>query len=64
VTVYWTGRDAEDPLTVVRATASAVWHAGSDGQSFAITGGDNTAQEALERCSLLRAPDGPAHRID
>jgi glycerol-1-phosphatase len=64
VTVYWTGHDAPDPLTVVRATASAVWHAGGDGSPLAITGGDNTAQEALERCSLLRAPDGLGHRID
>jgi glycerol 3-phosphatase-2 len=57
VTVHWTGRDTQDPLTVVRATASAVWHAGLDGRPFAVTGGDNTAHQALERWSLLRAPD-------
>jgi glycerol 3-phosphatase-2 len=57
VTVHWTGRDPENPLTVVRATASAVWHAGLDGQPFAIIGGDNTAHQALERWSLPRAAD-------
>jgi glycerol 3-phosphatase-2 len=57
VTVYSTGQDTQDPLTVVRATASAVWHAGLDGLPFAITGGDNTAHQALERWSLLRAPN-------
>jgi HAD superfamily hydrolase (TIGR01450 family) len=55
VTVHWTGQDAQDPLTVVRATASAIWAAGLDGQPFTVTGGDDTAHEALERWSLLRA---------
>jgi glycerol 3-phosphatase-2 len=55
VTVHWTGQDAQDPLTVVRATASAIWDAGMDGQPFAVTGGDDTAHQALERWSLLRA---------
>jgi glycerol 3-phosphatase-2 len=57
VTVYSTGQDTQDPLTVVRATASAVWHAGLDGLPFVITGGDDTAHQALERWSLLRAPN-------
>ena len=55
VTVHWTGQDTQDPLTVVRATASAIWDAGLDGRSFAVTGGDDTAHQALERWSLLRA---------
>jgi HAD superfamily hydrolase (TIGR01450 family) len=58
VTVHSTGQDTQDPLTVVRATASAVWDAGLDGRPFAVTGGDDTAHQALERWSLLRAPDG------
>jgi HAD superfamily hydrolase (TIGR01450 family) len=55
VTVHWTGQDTQDPLTVVRATASAIWGAGFDGRPFAVTGGDDTAHRALERWSLLRA---------
>jgi HAD superfamily hydrolase (TIGR01450 family) len=58
VTVHWTGQDMQDPLTVVRATASAVWNAGLDGRPFAVTGGDDTAHQALERWALLRATDG------
>jgi glycerol-1-phosphatase len=57
VTVYWTGQDVEDPLTVVRATASAVWDSSVDGRPFGIVGGDNTAQEALARWSLLQPTD-------
>ena len=58
VTVHSTGQDPQDPLTVVRATASAVWQAGLDGRPFAVIGGDDTAHQALDRWSLLRAPDG------
>jgi len=54
VTVHWTGQDAQDPLTVVRATASAIWDAGLDGRAFVVAGGDDTAHQALERWSLLR----------
>jgi glycerol 3-phosphatase-2 len=64
VTVYWTGRDAEDSLTVVRATASAVWQAGLNGQPLPVMGGDNTAHQALERWSLLQAPDGLVPSVD
>jgi glycerol-1-phosphatase len=53
VTVHSTGQDAEDALTVVRATASAVWSGGLDGRPFTITGGDDTARRALEQCALL-----------
>ena len=53
VAVHSTGQPADDALTVVRATASAVWSSGLDGRPFAITGGDDTARQALEQCSLL-----------
>jgi HAD superfamily hydrolase (TIGR01450 family) len=56
VTVHWTGGETQDPLTVVRATASAVWQASPHGRSITVKAGDNTAQQALERWSLLRAP--------
>jgi glycerol 3-phosphatase-2 len=55
VTVHWTGQDTQNPLTVVRATAAAIWDAGLDGQPFAVAGGDDTAHQALEHWSLLRA---------
>jgi glycerol 3-phosphatase-2 len=54
VTVHSTGQDERDPLSVVRATASAVWQAGFDGRPFAVTGGDDTAHQALQRWSLVR----------
>lgn len=57
VTVYWTGRDAEDPLSIVRAVASTVWGSSVDGVRFAILGGDHTAHEALERWSLAGSSD-------
>lgn len=53
VTVHSAGQDGQDPLSVVRATASAVWQAGFDG-SFAVIAGDDTARQALERWSLVR----------
>ncbi|OBF94000.1 HAD family hydrolase [Mycobacterium sp. 852002-51152_SCH6134967] len=53
VTVHSTGHDPSDALSVVRATADAVWNAGLDGRSVAITAGDDTAQQALQRWSLL-----------
>ena len=55
--MYWTGRDAEDPLSIVRAVASTVWGSSLDGVRFAIVGGDDTAQEALERWSLAGSSD-------
>ncbi|KUI41984.1 HAD family hydrolase [Mycobacterium sp. IS-1590] len=57
VTVHSTGRDPADALSVVRATADAVWNAGLDGRSVAITAGDDTAQQALQRWSLLPEPN-------
>ncbi|MGV0789338.1 HAD-IIA family hydrolase [Mycolicibacterium sp. XJ2] len=53
VTVHSTGDDPGDVLSVVRATADAVWNAGLDGRSVAIAAGDDTAQQALQRWSLL-----------
>jgi glycerol-1-phosphatase len=57
VTVYSTGRDADDSLSVVRAVASAVWGSSVDGVRFAILGGDHAAQEALQQWSLVDAGD-------
>lgn len=57
VTVHSTGSDAEDPLSVVRAVASAVWGSSVDGVQFKILGGDDTARKALERWSLVDAGD-------
>jgi HAD superfamily hydrolase (TIGR01450 family) len=57
VTVHSTGRDTGDPLSVLRATASAVWDARFDGRSFTVDAGDDVARRALQRWSLLTAPD-------
>lgn len=57
VTVHYTGRDPGDPLSVVRATADAVWNAQLDGRALTVAAGDDTAQQALQRWSLLAAPD-------
>jgi glycerol-1-phosphatase len=56
--VRWTGLDTKDPLTVVRATASALWSSGWKGGPRPITAGDDTAHLALERWSLLATPIG------
>jgi glycerol-1-phosphatase len=53
VTVQSTGRDPEDPLSVVRATAGAVWNAGHDARALTLLAGDDTARQAMERWSLL-----------
>jgi glycerol-1-phosphatase len=57
VTVASTGREAGDPLAVVRATASAIWSADWNGRPPSVTAADDTAREALERWSLLRGDD-------
>lgn len=57
VTVHSTGSNPGDPLSVVRATADAVWKAQLDGQAWALAAGDDTAQQALQRWSLLAGPD-------
>jgi hypothetical protein len=57
VTVQSTGRDPGDSLSVVRATASAVWNAPLDGRRLVLMPGDDTARQAMERWSLLSAPN-------
>ena len=52
-----TGRDTGDPLSVVRATASAVWDAQLDGRPFTVSAGDDTARQAMEPWSLLTPPN-------
>ena len=53
VTVSGPGDNEGDGLSVVRAVASAVWAADFDGRSITIRAGDDTARNALQRCSLL-----------
>ncbi|MGV0813130.1 HAD-IIA family hydrolase [Mycolicibacterium boenickei] len=57
VTVHATGQDAQDDLSVVRATAHAVWSAGLD-HGVTVSAGDDTARRALQRWSLLSVPIG------
>jgi HAD superfamily hydrolase (TIGR01450 family) len=59
-TVHWTGEEAGDSLTVVRALASTVWGSSLDGTAFDVVGADDMARAALERCSLVSATDGLA----
>ncbi|OBB56730.1 HAD family hydrolase [Mycobacterium sp. 852013-51886_SCH5428379] len=53
VTVHATGADSDDDLSVLRATAHAVWTSDLGGRSFAVRAGDDTAARALQRWSLL-----------
>jgi glycerol 3-phosphatase-2 len=57
VTVQSTGRDPGDQLSVVRATASAVWNAQLDGRHVVLMAGDDTARQAMDRWSLLAPPN-------
>ncbi|MGU3497202.1 HAD-IIA family hydrolase [Mycobacterium sp. C31M] len=50
VTVRSTGADSADELSVVRATAHAVWAAG---EGVSVAAGDDAARTALQRWSLL-----------
>jgi HAD superfamily hydrolase (TIGR01450 family) len=59
VTVSWTGGDPQNPLSVVRATADAVWNTERNGEPIHVQAGDDTALEALQRWSLL----GPVNRL-
>ncbi len=53
ITVSATGEDpGDDGLSVVRATARALWDADLDG-SVRITAGDDTAEKALQQWSLV-----------
>lgn len=57
VEVHSTGRLTDDPLSVVRATAHAVWEASLDHvldhDGYTVVGGDDTARAALQQASLL-----------
>ena len=56
IVVTATGADpGDDGLSVVRATADAVWNAAV--ANPVVVAGDDTAQEALQRWSLLGDPD-------
>jgi len=58
VIVSAAGGDAgPDDLSVVRATARAVWDAGGSAGQVAVRAADDTARAALQRWSLLTAPD-------
>jgi glycerol-1-phosphatase len=57
VTVQSTGRESGDPLSVVRATASAVWTARNDGRPLTLLAGDDVARQAMDRWSLLTPPN-------
>lgn len=53
VTVEATGEDAgDDGLSIVRATARAVWDAGAGETRYSVRAGDDTAAEALQRWSI------------
>ncbi|MGV0746530.1 HAD-IIA family hydrolase [Mycolicibacterium sp. XJ870] len=56
VTVHATGAEPIDPLSVLRATAHAVWTAELDRRDVKVLAGDDTAREALQRWSLLSVP--------
>lgn len=56
VTVHATGESVGDELSVVRATAGAVWVGAVSGR-VRITAGDDTARAALDRWSLLDGTD-------
>lgn len=56
VTVHATGQDPQDDLSVVRATAHAVWGADLGQRALRVCAGDDTARHALQRWSLLSAP--------
>ncbi|WP_134061004.1 HAD-IIA family hydrolase [Mycolicibacterium litorale] len=58
VTVHAAGADRGDELSVLRATAHAVWQSDLAGRPFAVCAGDDTAAAALQRWSLLSAPIG------
>lgn len=58
VIVNATGADpGEDGLSVLRATARAVWDAGVPGDALSIVAGDEQARAALQRWSLLSPAD-------
>ena len=56
VIVHATGDPVDDDLSVVRATAGAIWAGAADGR-VRIAAGDDTARAALDRWSLLDSTD-------
>lgn len=52
-TVHTAGTVRGDSLSVLRASADAVWRAGIDGSRLSVTAGDETAHAALTGCGLL-----------
>lgn len=57
VTVFAVDNETDDELSIVRATARAVWDASPGGEPITVVAGDDTARAALERWSLLTAAD-------
>ena len=57
VTVTATGADPGDDLSVVRATARAVWDADAAGRRVTVVAGAVKTRAALDRWALLTAPD-------
>ena len=58
VTVTATGRDpGADGLSIVRATARAVWDGAGETRPIAVRAGDESARAALQRWALLSEPD-------
>lgn len=55
VTVSGGGTDDGDGLSIVRAVASAVWGAATDGRPMTIEAADDRARDALQRWSLVRS---------
>lgn len=55
VTVSGAGPDDGDGLSIVRAVASAVWGARSDGHPLGIHAADDRARDALQRWSLVHS---------
>ncbi|OBG90873.1 HAD family hydrolase [Mycobacterium sp. E3251] len=55
VIVRGDGPDDGDGLSIVRAVASAVWGARSDGRPISIEAADDRARAALQRWSLVRS---------
>lgn len=55
VTVHATGAETGDDVSVLRATAHAVWNSPVDGRAFTVRAGDDAARRALESWSLRPA---------
>lgn len=58
VTVHAADAERGDDLSVLRATAHAVWQSDLGGRPFAVRAGDDVAADALRRWSLLTSTIG------